>query len=275
MTAEPIDEGIQESDEEPKEIFECVVCCKVFKSEKQLDAHEKSRKHIKAVDRLRKDMRGEAKALDLNNGVSSAISTPAEKDNDGVSSTPGYDTRGFNDIKNSEPDAKALDLDNGVSRAISKPAEKDDEDVSSTLGYDTRGVNDINIGEPDGEEVVSELSGTGKALEVVDCELLASPDHSSASPTDDEYASREKVEERLLGSNCEKGNRTDNDEHLHDLDRVTDISPQEALDGNRHSPPSRKAGKAKEKRGKKGRTTGDRCSQCRGIHICMITHFEH
>lgn len=209
MTAETIDEGVQESEEEPEKVFECVVCCKVFKSEKQLDAHEKSRKHIKAVDRLRKDMRGEAKALDLDNGASSAISTPAEKDDEDVSSIPGYD------------------------------------------GVVTRGINEIDTSKPEGEAVASDLSGTDRTHQVIDSELLASPNPSSASSTDDEYASREKVEERFLGSKCEKGGRRDDDEHLHDLDRVTNMFSKETLDGNRHSSPSRKAGKAKEKRAKK------------------------
>lgn len=39
------------------EHFECVVCNKTFKSEKQFEAHERSKKHIKAVRQLRWEMK--------------------------------------------------------------------------------------------------------------------------------------------------------------------------------------------------------------------------
>lgn len=50
---------------EPKEYFECVVCRKVFKSEKQFEAHEKSKKHIKAVQQLQSQMRSDDRALNV------------------------------------------------------------------------------------------------------------------------------------------------------------------------------------------------------------------
>ncbi|KAG9250133.1 meiotically up-regulated protein [Emericellopsis atlantica] len=52
-------------DASEEEFFECVVCDKTFKSEKQLQSHERSKKHLKAVDRLRWQMRKEGTALDL------------------------------------------------------------------------------------------------------------------------------------------------------------------------------------------------------------------
>ena len=59
-------EGSFSSDEEEVvEEIECVVCDKVFKSEKQFEAHEKSKKHIKAVQQLQREMRKENKNLDL------------------------------------------------------------------------------------------------------------------------------------------------------------------------------------------------------------------
>ncbi|KAI4153885.1 MAG: hypothetical protein LQ340_002030 [Diploschistes diacapsis] len=53
------------SDEEPREHFECIICKKTFKSEKQYEAHEQSKKHIKATQRLRRQMQRENKALGL------------------------------------------------------------------------------------------------------------------------------------------------------------------------------------------------------------------
>ncbi|KHO01117.1 meiotically up-regulated protein [Metarhizium album ARSEF 1941] len=47
------------------EILECVVCSKSFKSAQQLEAHERSRKHVKAVHYLGKQMKKEDIALEL------------------------------------------------------------------------------------------------------------------------------------------------------------------------------------------------------------------
>lgn len=51
------------------EHIECVVCNKVFKSENQYNAHERSKKHLKAVQHLRREMRKENKDLDLENSA--------------------------------------------------------------------------------------------------------------------------------------------------------------------------------------------------------------
>lgn len=54
-----VDEGefSEIEDESEVEHIECVVCDKIFKSEKQFEAHEKSKKHIKAVQQLRRQMK--------------------------------------------------------------------------------------------------------------------------------------------------------------------------------------------------------------------------
>jgi DnaJ family protein A protein 5 len=57
--------GFTDSEEEVVEEFECVVCDKTFKSEKQIEAHEKSKKHIKAVHQLKKQMRKDNQLFDL------------------------------------------------------------------------------------------------------------------------------------------------------------------------------------------------------------------
>ncbi|KAG8424268.1 hypothetical protein J3458_001078 [Metarhizium acridum] len=47
------------------EILECVVCNKSFKSAQQFEAHERSKKHVKAVQHLGKQMKREGIALEL------------------------------------------------------------------------------------------------------------------------------------------------------------------------------------------------------------------
>ena len=77
---------LEESEEEEieQEVFECVACNKVFKSEKQWEAHEKSKKHQKAVYALQKKMRKENAHLDLSDaGMSSGVATPDDRDEDG------------------------------------------------------------------------------------------------------------------------------------------------------------------------------------------------
>lgn len=65
-----------EDDESEVECFECVVCNKMFKSEKQFEAHEKSKKHIKAVQQLKRQMRKEGRDLDLE--LARELEEPAE-----------------------------------------------------------------------------------------------------------------------------------------------------------------------------------------------------
>ncbi|KAF3893544.1 Meiotically up-regulated gene 185 protein [Trichophyton interdigitale] len=45
--------------------FECVICNKNFKSEKQFEAHERSKKHVKALKQLQREMKLEDKHLNL------------------------------------------------------------------------------------------------------------------------------------------------------------------------------------------------------------------
>ena len=62
-----------ESDIEDHE-YDCVVCDKTFKSEAQFHAHEKSKKHIKLLKQLKRDMRGQDEDLDPEPGK-----TPSEE----------------------------------------------------------------------------------------------------------------------------------------------------------------------------------------------------
>lgn len=64
-----------ESEAESEKVhFECVVCRKIFKSEKQFEAHERSKKHLKAVKQLRWEMRLQDEVLDLDESRSNGVS---------------------------------------------------------------------------------------------------------------------------------------------------------------------------------------------------------
>ena len=90
---EPEEGDFDDEEEEEQEVLECVACNKVFKSEKQWEAHEKSKKHQKAIHALQKKMRKQNAHLDLDDGsqfsssqVSSGVATPEveedEEEND-------------------------------------------------------------------------------------------------------------------------------------------------------------------------------------------------
>jgi DnaJ family protein A protein 5 len=68
---EGMEGGFESDSEEEVETIECVVCGKVFKSEKQYEAHETSKKHIKAVQELQREMRMENEQLNLDKEVES------------------------------------------------------------------------------------------------------------------------------------------------------------------------------------------------------------
>jgi DnaJ family protein A protein 5 len=64
----PVDEyegGFSSEEEAEEHQFDCVVCNKSFKSEAQYEAHEKSKKHIKLMKQLRKEMKDQDQDLNL------------------------------------------------------------------------------------------------------------------------------------------------------------------------------------------------------------------
>jgi DnaJ family protein A protein 5 len=79
---------LEESEEElEEEHFECVACNKTFKSERQYEAHEKSKKHQKALKDLKRKMQKDNAHLDLDDfEASSGVLTPVEDYTDAVES---------------------------------------------------------------------------------------------------------------------------------------------------------------------------------------------
>ncbi|KAL4753353.1 hypothetical protein BDW72DRAFT_31381 [Aspergillus terricola var. indicus] len=67
--SEDPEEDVADSEEVETEHIECIVCRKTFKSQNQFHAHERSKKHIKAVKQLRREMKMEDDELKLGNAV--------------------------------------------------------------------------------------------------------------------------------------------------------------------------------------------------------------
>lgn len=162
-------EGGFSEEEVEEQVLECVACNKIFKSEKQWEAHEKSKKHQKAVYALQKKMRKENAHLDLGGG-------------DGASgiATPEVDEDEFEEeiVEQDEALDDALDLE-----AVPHPSPDIIGDTKQTADQ-TTGVNDPTHG-------VAIDGSPGD-----DASRLSSPADSD-SGADSDYASRETLQARL------------------------------------------------------------------------------
>ncbi|KAL7929389.1 hypothetical protein V8C35DRAFT_325112 [Trichoderma chlorosporum] len=92
-----------EESESETEILECVACNKRFKSEKQFESHERSKKHLKAVQDLRRQMKKETANLDLD-AMSPHVSETSFNGDEGLQ-TAGVDAQ---DLEANEDAASAL-----------------------------------------------------------------------------------------------------------------------------------------------------------------------
>lgn len=175
-TARPADEVEEESEEEVEEdLYECVACNKTFKSERQYDAHEKSKKHQKAIQALKKKMQKDNAHLDLDeDALKSDEILPAEDElakHVDVSGDEGSDVS----VQNLAKKTTELDLDD---------YSVDEEEAPSTKFAHSNTVS---------------ASATGS---------------ETSSDVDDEYASRSEIEARLVGASTEPSTATTEDLEL-------------------------------------------------------------
>ncbi|UNI17323.1 hypothetical protein JDV02_003677 [Purpureocillium takamizusanense] len=98
------------------QLLECIVCNKTFKSVQQLAAHERSKKHIKAMQQLRRQMEKEGADLDL------TPDTSHDPGRDGSRSTAASKIR--------EQGENGKDIDES---AIDSHVKLHDKDASTTL----------------------------------------------------------------------------------------------------------------------------------------------
>lgn len=236
-----------------KEHFECVVCKKGFKSEKQYEAHEKSKKHVRAVQHIQRQM---------------------QRDNQ--------------DLSLDKPSEEAVDIEEETNSATK--ANEPDEVIDEASSADPdRGLSDI---EPSDEipkapsDAPPSDSSEGKPEHMVDKnEESALRQVSSASSSDDEYTTREKIEERILGGHDELNSASSQSKPTSaEMEHVSDKLAAESLQEESESNPQRKLGKAKEKREKKAAqkhtaTTGPgsefNCVLCQASFPSKTRLFKH
>lgn len=235
-----IDED-EESSESEIENFECVACNKQFKSQKQFEAHERSKKHLKAVKKLCRDMRMQNDELNLEptvsatispDPVSTSINTPtgsaSDEDNDDHVAAPPTT------IQPEEAIPESVETNSEVQPSDEHPSTLDDQ-VNPPASWDSRSRRD------------------------------------SLDSIDEDYASRESVETRL---------RSDLDSSLSN-DPITPLTEQlssaDLADGP-SAPPQ--VGKAKQRRAKKAarnseQSTGIACTNCNASFTSKTKLFAH
>jgi DnaJ family protein A protein 5 len=161
-TAQPEEEEEESEEEIEEEHYECVACNKTFKSERQYDAHERSKKHQKAIQALKRKMQKDNAHLNLDeDAIDSDIIVPADDDLD--------------------VDISASDA-NGLDESVQDLTDKTGELKVDTDGTDQSG---------DEESVTSEPQPTHKAQ--------SEEKEDDDEDEDDEYASRSDIEARLNG----------------------------------------------------------------------------
>ena len=220
-------------EDDPREEFECVVCNKTFKSEKQFEAHEKSKKHVKAVQQIKRQMRQENHDLNLDQEVDDAPSSAAPEE--------GFD---------------AGDGVDDAEKSIHSDGDRDiPETADSTLDAGSVTSPDTFTTSPDRDSKASDIE--------------------SASTSDEDYASRDKVEQRLFDGQT----KTHDDG---DVQNIADILADQSLN-DETTDEKPKEGKAKEKRAKKAAQKAKasksasefRCAACQSSFPSKTQLFIH
>jgi len=133
-------EEVEESEEEELDEveFECVACKKIFKSERQFEAHEKSKKHQKAVQALRRKMHKENQNFQLDEDhKDSGMTTPSPEDGE-----PQDNHQSWSDADDVAEAARKLDLENNQADQLSDSISKEAEDAEPV---DRNGEIDLSI----------------------------------------------------------------------------------------------------------------------------------
>ncbi|KAL8865347.1 MAG: hypothetical protein Q9198_009364, partial [Flavoplaca austrocitrina] len=181
-------------------------------SEKQFEAHERSKKHVKAAQQVRREMELDDKSLNLEKeqrreeGSTSPSRTPPLELTEEEATTQGL-----------EAEMETLSVQDHVRTCPTDDARPSEQNDDSTL---------------------NRHSGTA-------------PEDASSSSSDDEYAERDAIEQRILGRHTDCEDNVGNADFDGDLDGSTlgTVTPRSDNDADLLAQP--KVGKAKVKRAKK------------------------
>jgi DnaJ family protein A protein 5 len=128
-----------EEEESEVEVLECVVCDKIFKSEKQLEAHERSKKHIKAIQQLRWEMRKEGIELDIDDSKPSDSSPPqSEAESPKPDAQPSQPIKEIGNSKEDGQEVSAAEEQTKSSLESSEASDGDDDDYAQRSTIEER-----------------------------------------------------------------------------------------------------------------------------------------
>lgn len=178
---EPEELEESEEEEEEQEVFECVACNKIFKSENQWEAHEKSKKHQKAVRALQHKMRKENNNLDL----------------DGEGLEP--DTE-FTKIEEDHDIEQIENLDEVESTTQSNDNDPDDQ-LNSSAPQERHHIRQADAGQSESDvEAASSVPGMDNTLD--------QGDYGVGSENED-YASIETIQARMRSAAIDEESDSD------------------------------------------------------------------
>lgn len=242
-TARPADELEEESEEDiEEEHYECVACNKTFKSERQYEAHEKSKKHQKAIQSLKKQMQRDNAHFDLDDNVLGDQTPVSDHE-----SQLGVDAAG------SEVDNIA---DDGEASSSSSHASLNDTDEAKPPKLGSKEEKEDRDAHRLSSGAIDKDSKSNHATVSVSKDM----DDSDDGEDDDEYASRSDIEARLAGFSIKanSGKSKANDE----------TSSTDAKLPGTETPPGPTLGKAAQKRAKKAAKQAE-VDQSESKHRCQ------
>jgi len=127
----PEEATFSDSEESEVEHIECVACGKIFKSENQYETHERSKKHIKTVRQLKREMHKENKRLGLDDASDSGLTTPNEDiENLGLGEGDGSEFADDIEARVKQHEIPTRDLKGQVSDSVEQQDESGSPDFS-------------------------------------------------------------------------------------------------------------------------------------------------
>lgn len=162
-----ISEDEPEEEQEDVQVFECVICDKFFKNEKQFHTHESSTKHKKLLRQLKWEMRQEGISLGIDPvSDESEFETADEEDEDEVDDLEGLtDLSELEDVSDLE-DGDDLDEElKKIEKQLKNMSLKDESSNEQIEGEVDDELQDGNIDEDGSLEVDDDLSESSFADE--------------------------------------------------------------------------------------------------------------
>ena len=190
-------EGIIDDSESEEEHYECVACRKTFKSEQQWDAHEKSKKHQKAVYALRKKMQKDNAALNLDSASGSGINTPLSA-GDGEGDSEEVEEEDDHIPIEADSDAEITEQIHHMT--LQQDSQDDSEEDSQDESHDEHDNPDEDEEGYSPEEDVHSPRTTAAPQLDSEPNSNSTSDEDSESDSNDEYASPGVVKSRIASA---------------------------------------------------------------------------